>query len=121
LLLLLLCPHSGISTILWITFTQLAASGMGGFLAGRLRKKWVDVHADESFFRDTAHGFLAWSVATLATAALLTSVIGAVVSGGVQAGAAVAGGAATTAVAAASAAGVAGTTSLLGNSSQGTA
>ena len=109
----------GISTILWITFTQLAASGMGGYLAGRLRKKWVDVHADESFFRDTAHGFLAWSVATLATAALLTSVIGAIVSGGVQAGAAVAGGAATTAVAAAGAASVAGATSLQGDSSQG--
>ena len=90
----------GISTILWITFTQLVASGMGGYLAGRLRTKWVAVHTDEVYFRDTAHGFLAWAVASLATAALLTSVIGSIVSGGIQAGAAVAGGAATTAVAA---------------------
>ena len=88
----------GVSTILWITLTQLLASGMGGYLAGRLRTKWVAVHTDEVFFRDTAHGFLAWAVASLATAALLTSVIGAIVSGGVQAGASVAGGAANAAL-----------------------
>jgi hypothetical protein len=87
----------GVSTILWITFTQLAASGMGGYLAGRLRTKWVEVHTDEVYFRDTAHGFLAWAVASLATAALLTSVIGSIVSGGIRAGASAAGSVATTA------------------------
>jgi hypothetical protein len=69
----------GVSTILWLTFTQLVASGMGGYLAGRLRTKWVAVHTDEVYFRDTAHGFLAWAVASLMTAALLTSVIGSIV------------------------------------------
>lgn len=83
----------GVSTIVWITFTQLVASGMGGYLAGRLRSRWIAVHTDEVYFRDTAHGFLAWAIASLATAALLTSVIGSVISGGVQAGATVAGGA----------------------------
>src|SRR5450830_1942246 len=87
----------GVSTILWVTLTQLVASAMGGYLAGRLRTKWVAVHTDEVYFRDTAHGFLAWAVASLATAALLTSVIGSIVSGGIQAGASVAGSAATTA------------------------
>ena len=29
----------GVSTIVWITLTQLLASGMGGYLAGRLRTK----------------------------------------------------------------------------------
>jgi hypothetical protein len=87
----------GVSTILWVTLTQLVASGMGGYLAGRLRTKWVEVHTDEVYFRDTAHGFLAWAVASLATAALLTSVIGSIVSGGIQAGASVAGGVATAA------------------------
>src|SRR5450830_1914783 len=81
----------GVSTILWVTLTQLVASAMGGYLAGRLRTKWAAVHTDEVYFRDTAHGFLAWAVASLATAALLTSVIGAIVSGGIQAGASVAG------------------------------
>ncbi|MES2280173.1 MAG: hypothetical protein V4542_02050 [Pseudomonadota bacterium] len=87
----------GIGTILWVSFTQLAASGIGGYLAGRLRKKWCGVHTDEVYFRDTAHGFLAWSIATLATAALLTGTIGAIVGGGAKATAAVAGGAASTA------------------------
>jgi len=87
----------GVSTILWLTLTQLLASAMGGYLAGRLRTKWTDVHADEAYFRDTAHGFLAWAVASLATAALLTSVIGSILGGGVQAGASMVGGAAGTA------------------------
>lgn len=90
----------GIATIAWLTFTQIAASGMGGYLAGRLRTKWAGVHTDEVYFRDTAHGFLAWSVATLLTAALLSSVVGSIVGAGAQAGATVAGGAVTTAAAA---------------------
>jgi len=84
----------GISTIVWLTVTQILAAGMGGYLAGRLRIKWAGVHVDEVYFRDTAHGFLAWAVASLATAALLTSVIGSIVNGGVQAAASLAGGAA---------------------------
>lgn len=87
----------GVSTIVWLTLTQLLASGMGGYLAGRLRTKWTDARTDEVYFRDTAHGFLAWAVATLATAALLTSVIGSIIGGGVQAGAQVVGGVASTA------------------------
>jgi hypothetical protein len=90
----------GVATVLWLTFTQIAASGMGGYLAGRLRTKWAGVHTDEVYFRDTAHGFLAWSVATLLTAALLSSVVGSIVGAGAQAGATVAGGAATAATAA---------------------
>lgn len=76
----------GTSTIVWLAFTQIIASGMGGFLAGRLRTRWVAVQSDEVYFRDTAHGFLAWAIATLATAALLTSVIGTIVSGGIHTG-----------------------------------
>lgn len=64
---------------------------MGGYLAGRLRSKWVSGHTDEVYFRDTAHGFLAWAVAALVTAAMLASATGAIVSGGIQASAAVAG------------------------------
>ncbi len=91
----------GVATILWLTFTQLAASGMGGYLAGRLRTKWAAVPLDEVYFRDTAHGFLAWAVATLVTAALLTSAITSIVSGGAQAVASIAGGAAATGASAA--------------------
>ncbi|MES2532751.1 MAG: hypothetical protein V4636_17055 [Pseudomonadota bacterium] len=98
----------GIAAVLWLTFTQIAASGMGGYLAGRLRTKWVGVHTDEVYFRDTAHGFLAWAVATLVTAALVASAVGSVISAGAQAGASVVGGVASTAaVAGAGAAGAA--------------
>ena len=85
----------GLSAIVWLSITQILASGMGGYLAGRLRVKWIGVHADEVYFRDTAHGFLTWGVATLATAALLTSIISSIVNGGVQAASSLAGGAAT--------------------------
>lgn len=100
----------GVSTVLWLTFTQLAASSVGGYLAGRLRSKWTGLHSDESYFRDTAHGLLAWSIATLVTAALLTGAISAIIGGGVKAGAAVAGGAVSAAAtgAAAGAGGMAG-------------
>ena len=90
----------GVSTILWLTLTQLLASAIGGYLAGRLRTKWTETHSDEVYFRDTAHGFLAWAVSSLATAAMLASVIASIVGGGVQAGASVASGVASTATAA---------------------
>ena len=77
----------GLTSILWLTFTQIAASSIGGYLAGRLRVRWATVHTDEVYFRDTAHGFLAWAIASLATAALLGSVVGNVVSSSVSAGA----------------------------------
>ncbi|MEC5384424.1 hypothetical protein VVD49_01745 [Uliginosibacterium sp. H3] len=80
----------GTSTILWLTFTQLAASGLGGYLAGRLRARWTHVHADEVYFRDTAHGFLAWAIASLATAAFLSTAVTAALGGSIRAGAAVA-------------------------------
>lgn len=72
----------GVATILWLAFTQIAASGMGGYLAGRLRRKWSGVHDDEVYFRDTAHGFLSWAVASLVVAAFLASSVASIVSGG---------------------------------------
>jgi hypothetical protein len=66
------------STVVWICFTAFAASGLGGYIAGRLRVRWPGAQLDEVYFRDTAHGFLAWAVATLLTAAVFTSVIGSI-------------------------------------------
>jgi hypothetical protein len=91
----------GVSTIVWLTFTQLAASGMGGYLAGRLRTRWTSTHTDEVYFRDTAHGFLAWAIATMVTAGLLTSAIGSILGTGANAAGAVADAAGTATVAAA--------------------
>ncbi|NNA08599.1 hypothetical protein HBN65_17555 [Pseudomonas lundensis] len=85
----------GITAIIWLAVTQIIASGMGGYLAGRLRVKWANMHGDEVYFRDTAHGFLAWAVATLVTATLVAGSVSSVIGSGVQAGANVASGAAT--------------------------
>lgn len=87
----------GVTTIVWITVVQILASLVGGYLAGRLRAKWVSVHNHEAYFRDTAHGFLAWAVATMLTATLLYSAVGSLVSGGLKAGGLVAAGAVTVA------------------------
>jgi hypothetical protein len=52
--------------------TQWLASAVGGYLSGRLRKKWVGIRTDEVFFCDTAHGFLAWALATVFMAELFS-------------------------------------------------
>ena len=59
--------------IIWLIFTQIVAFSMGGYLAGRLRTKWVDIHTDEVYFRDTAHGLLVWAVGVVLMAAFLAS------------------------------------------------
>jgi hypothetical protein len=86
----------GISAILWITLTQVLASGLGGFIAGRLRSRWHGVDSGEVFFRDSAHGFLAWALATLLMAGLFSSALSSAVSSTVSAGATIAGGAVAT-------------------------
>src|SRR5665647_517676 len=78
----------GKSTIIWLGLSQLASSGIGGYLAGRLRVKWVSVHTDEVYFRDTAHGLLTWAVATLVTAIFLAGAVHAVIGGAIEVGAA---------------------------------
>jgi len=65
---------------IWLVVMQWLSSLVGGYIAGRLRVKWADTHSDEVFFRDTVHGFLAWGVATLFTAMVLTSVTTATVN-----------------------------------------
>jgi hypothetical protein len=63
----------GATAIVWFILMQLIAYSMGGYLAGRLRTRWVNVHTHEVYFRDTAHGFLVWAVGLVLTAAFLTS------------------------------------------------
>ncbi len=87
----------GMVAIVWLIFTHIAASGMGGYLAGRLRTKWQGVHTDEVYFRDTAHGFLSWAVAALVAAALLGSVTTSILGKGIDTAGATASTAVTTA------------------------
>jgi hypothetical protein len=62
-----------ISTGLYLIVVAMLASTIGGYVAGRLRTKWFGVHTHEVFFRDTAHGFLAWALATVVGAAFLAA------------------------------------------------
>jgi len=59
--------------VVWLIISQILAFAMGGYIAGRLRTRWVIIHSDEVYFRDTAHGFLVWAVGLVITAAFLTS------------------------------------------------
>jgi hypothetical protein len=68
----------GKGAIAWLILTELIASSIGGYLAGRLRTKWVNIHTDEVYFRDTAHGFLVWAVGLVITAAFLASAVASV-------------------------------------------
>ncbi len=85
----------GAATVVWLILTQAIAAAIGGYLAGRLRTKWASIHTDEVYFRDTAHGFLAWAVGVVITAAFLTSAATSIVGGGVLLGSSAAAGAAT--------------------------
>lgn len=71
----------GRGAILWLILMEIMASSMGGYLAGRLRTKWMRIHTDEVYFRDTAHGFLAWCVSLVITAGFLTSAAVSMVGG----------------------------------------
>ena len=77
-----------------LVVVQWLSSAVGGFIAGRLRIQSVGVHNHEVFFRDTAHGFLAWAVATLIGVTMLASAASSVVGGTVNAASNLAGGAA---------------------------
>jgi hypothetical protein len=61
----------GVVAAIWLIVTQWLASALGGYLTGRLRTKWVGIRTDEVFFRDTAHGFLAWALATVLVATFI--------------------------------------------------
>jgi hypothetical protein len=58
---------------IWIIVTQWIAAALGGYIAGRLRTRWVGTHTHEVFFRDTAHGLITWAVATVLVALVFTS------------------------------------------------
>ena len=93
--------HSGASATtigalaaVWFIVVQWLSAGLGGYLTGRLRTKWVGTHTHEVFFRDTTHGFVTWAVATLILAIVLAGAAVATIGASVRAAAVVGGGAA---------------------------
>lgn len=73
-----------ITTGLYLVVIAMISSAVGGYMAGRLRARWVGVHTDEVYFRDTAHGFLAWAFATVLGAILLASPASTLIGGAVS-------------------------------------
>ena len=88
----------GIGVIVWSIVIEVAAFGLGGYLAGRLRTPWVTSDTVESHFRDGGHGFAVWALGVVLGAVFALSGVSAVVKTAVGA---------TTAVASAGVAGAA--------------
>ncbi|HVT53394.1 MAG TPA: hypothetical protein VHE77_17555 [Dongiaceae bacterium] len=82
----------GAGVVIWSIIIEILAFGIGGYLAGRLRTKWANLHGDEVYFRDTAHGLITWALGTLVGVALVASAAGHVARGGAEVGAAAASG-----------------------------
>jgi hypothetical protein len=77
-----------VSSVLGLIIAQAIASGLGGYITGRLRTKWTKYHTDEIYFRDSAHGLVTWTVATIFTATVMASIVTMVI--GASTGAAIA-------------------------------
>lgn len=75
----------GVTAAIWFVVVQWLASALGGYLTGRLRTKWANVHTDEVFFRDTAHGFLSWALATVVVVGMAGSAFTSLAGAGAQA------------------------------------
>ena len=85
---------AGIAAATWFLWVQISSFMAGGYLTGRLRRRYFDASEDESDLRDGAHGLLVW-----AGAVILGTVIAV---GGLGAAANAVGSAASTATVAAS-------------------
>ncbi|MHB8476131.1 MAG: hypothetical protein ACYDBZ_07590 [Steroidobacteraceae bacterium] len=74
-----------VTTAIWLIVMQWVSSGVGGYITGRLRTRWIGTHTHEVFFRDTAHGLITWAVATVLVAAAAAASVSAVAEGGAHA------------------------------------
>jgi len=78
--------HAAMAAGIYLLVVAVLSSAVGGYLAGRLRARWISVAIHEVYFRDTAHGLLSWALATVVSAAFLggaaTSIVGSAASGG---------------------------------------
>lgn len=74
-----------INAAIWLIVSQWLSAAIGGYIAGRLRTKWVGTHTHEVFFRDTAHGLVTWSVATVVVGLVLAGSAASMLGGGVRA------------------------------------
>jgi hypothetical protein len=74
-----------VASTIWLIVTQWLSAAAGGYIAGRLRHRWLATHTHEVFFRDTAHGLVTWAVATLFATAVVAGSATSVLGGAVHA------------------------------------
>ena len=72
----------------YLFVVAMLSSTVGGYIAGRLRSRWHTVNEHERYFRDSAHGFVVWAVATIITAAVLGGATSSLIGGAAPAAAA---------------------------------
>jgi hypothetical protein len=79
----------------YLFVVAMLSSTIGGYLAGRLRSRWASVNEHERYFRDSAHGFVVWALATIVLATVMASSVSGLIGGAVSTVAPAAGAAAT--------------------------
>lgn len=67
----------GIAAATWFLWVQVSSFMAGGYLTGRLRRRYFDASEDESDLRDGAHGLLVWAGAVILGTAIAVGGIGA--------------------------------------------
>ncbi len=90
-----------ISTV-WIVLSMVAAYALGGYVAGRMRRRLDAATADEVAVRDGMNGLVVWAVGTILSAVIIGSAItgavstaGSIAATGVEAAGSALGGAAS--------------------------
>ncbi len=68
-----------VGTGIYFIVIAMISAGLGGHVTGRLRHRFIGIHDNEVYFRDTAHGFVAWALALIVGAAFLASSANAIV------------------------------------------
>ena len=76
-----------VTTVIWLIVTQWVSAGLGGYMAGRLRTRWMGTHTHEVFFRDTAQGLVTWAVSTVVIVSMVSSSAFSALGGGLHAAA----------------------------------
>jgi hypothetical protein len=68
-----------VGTGIYFIVIAMISAGLGGHVTGRLRHRYLGIHDNEVYFRDTLHGLVAWALALIVGAALLASSANAIV------------------------------------------
>ncbi|MDB5506231.1 MAG: hypothetical protein JWR75_869 [Devosia sp.] len=66
-----------IAAATWLLLVQVSSYMAGGYIAGRLRRRFHDATEHESDIRDGLHGLIVWAGGTLLSAMIIASGVGA--------------------------------------------